>query len=195
MPPASGRASTRFRDPHCWPNWSKRPAPSADPNRNPTAPTPLSPATAESETHNTGAAAAPRTTTGEKKKTGSFLSSAPPEAAAGMGNLGVGSKSNLAAGNREASALLGTAPCRCGLHVDVSREEEDGARLCSDGTRAGRTRPPDFDGQGQPAYVANIPSQSGSNLLHSPSKRLKRRFAPTWLEPSTQPNRRLVFCI
>ena len=134
MPLASGRASTRFRDPHCWPNWSKRPALSADPNRNPTAPTPLSPATAESETHDTGAAAAPRTTTGEKKKTGSFLSSAPPEAAAGMGNLGVGSKSNLAAGNREASALLGTAPCRCGLHVDVSREEEDGARLCLDGT-------------------------------------------------------------
>ena len=73
MPPASGRASTRFRDPHCWPNWSKRPAPSADPNPNPTAPTPLSPATAESETHDTGAAAAPRTTTGEKKKNGIFF--------------------------------------------------------------------------------------------------------------------------
>ena len=73
MPPASGRASTRFRDPHCWPNWSKRPAPSADPNRNPTAPTPLSPATAESETRNAGAAAAPRTATGEKEKRDLFL--------------------------------------------------------------------------------------------------------------------------
>ena len=73
MPPASGRASTRFRGPHCWPNWSKRPAPSADPNPNPTAPTPLSPATAESETRNAGAAAAPRTATGEKEKRDLFL--------------------------------------------------------------------------------------------------------------------------
>ena len=43
----------------------------------------------------------------------------------------------------------------------------------------------------QPPTKHTVPSQSGSNLLRSPSKRLKRRFAPTWLKPSTQPNRRL----
>jgi len=113
---------------------------------------------------------------------------APPSAWRGRGAAGgrAGGRSSI----HLAPSLLGTAPHRCGLRVDVSREEEDGACLCSDGTHAGRTCPPDFGGRGQPAYVANIPSQSGSNLLRSLSKRLKIRFAPTWSEPSTQPNRR-----
>lgn len=56
-------------------------------------------------------AAAARTATGEKEKNGDLFlqcsagSSGWDGGESGWGNLGAGSKSNLAAGNREASAL------------------------------------------------------------------------------------------
>lgn len=87
-PLASGRASTRFKDPHCWPNWSSKPAASADPNGNPTARAPLSPAAVESEPRNTeAAAAAPRTGTGEKENRDLFLT---PSGSAGSSEWGAG---------------------------------------------------------------------------------------------------------
>lgn len=85
---------------------------------------PLSPAAVESEPRNTeAAAAAPRTGTGEKENRDLFL---PPQllrrkqrvgcGRIGVGSLGLGSKPNLAAGNRETSSL-GRSPSLLSLGV------------------------------------------------------------------------------
>lgn len=106
------RASTRFKDPHCWPTELEQESslPSADPNGNPTTRAPPSPQQLPNRnraTRRRRRRAAPTTNCNwRKRKSGSFPPFAPPEAA-GDWDSGMGE-------NRGGEPGVGikTEPCR-----------------------------------------------------------------------------------